>query len=56
MLRVSVYLTDIGLYGTFNEVYASYFDGNYPVRAFIGSGPLLLGCRFEMLGTAVRGR
>lgn len=54
LVSVQVFCPDTALYETFNEVYASYFDGNYPVRAFIGSGPLLRGCRFEVNGIAVR--
>jgi enamine deaminase RidA (YjgF/YER057c/UK114 family) len=54
LVQVQVFCPDTSLYETFNEVYASYFDGDYPVRAFIGSGPLLRGCRFEVNGIAAR--
>ena len=30
------------------------FDDAFPARAFVGSGTLLRGCRFEMMGTARR--
>jgi reactive intermediate/imine deaminase len=54
LVSVQVFCPDLSLYDTFNEVYASYFEERYPVRAFVGSGPLLRGCRFEINGIAVR--
>ncbi len=52
LVSVQVFCPDTSLYETFNEVYGSYFDGEYPVRSFIGSGPLLRGARFEVNGVA----
>ena len=54
LVYVTIYCPDLELYGAFNEVYRSYFAGDFPARAFIGSGPLLFGMRFEMQGIAVR--
>lgn len=55
LVSVQVFCPDLALYETFNRVYASYFTpGRFPARAFIGSGPLLRGCRFEIQGTAAR--
>ena len=54
LVSVQVFCPDLSLYDTFNEVYATYFERRYPVRAFVGSGPLLRGCRFEINGIAVR--
>ena len=54
LVSVQVFCSDIDQYGAFNEVYRTYFQGDFPVRAFVGSGPLLRGCRFEVNGTAVR--
>lgn len=55
LVAVQVYCSDLALYETFNRVYAGYFTpGAFPARAFIGSGPLLRGCRFELQGTAAR--
>lgn len=54
LVSVTVYCPDLALYGDFNEVYRSYFEGDFPARAFIGSGPLLFGMRFEMQGIAVK--
>jgi enamine deaminase RidA (YjgF/YER057c/UK114 family) len=54
LVSVTIYSPDLSLYGDFNEVYRSYFEGDFPARAFIGSGPLLFGMRFEMQGIAAR--
>ena len=54
LVRVQLFCSDVGLYQTFNDVYRQRFKGTFPARAFIGSGKLLRGCRFEILGTAVR--
>jgi reactive intermediate/imine deaminase len=54
LVSVTVYCSDLSLYGVFNEVYQTYFKKDYPARAFVGSGPLLFGGRFEMQGIAVK--
>jgi 2-iminobutanoate/2-iminopropanoate deaminase len=54
-VSVTVYCSDLSLYGTFNTVYKSYFHGNYPARAFVGVAQLLGGAHFEVQGIAVRG-
>ncbi len=55
LVAVEVYCPDLSLYGQFNDVYRSYFDGeDFPARAFVGSGPLLRGGRFEVKGIAVK--
>ena len=54
LVTVTIYCPDLSLYSDFNEVYRAYFNGDFPARAFIGSGPLLFGMRFEMQGIAVR--
>lgn len=54
LVSVTIYCPDLSLYAEFNEVYRSYFDGDFPARAFIGSGPLLFGMRFEMQAIAAR--
>lgn len=51
LVRVKVYCSDLTLYGAFNDLYRKRFTkGNFPTRAFIGSGPLLRGCKFEISG------
>ena len=54
LVSVTVFCSDLSLYDTFNGIYAGYFHGHYPARAFIGTGKLLRGGRFEVQGVAVR--
>ena len=54
LVQVQVFCSDVSLYGVFNGVYTSYFHDMPPARAFIGSGELLFGARFEVMGTAVK--
>lgn len=54
LVMVNVHCPDLSLYSDFNEVYRTYFTDHFPARAFLGSGPLLLGGRFEVTGIAVR--
>jgi reactive intermediate/imine deaminase len=54
LVTVQVFCPDLSLYDGFNAVYRSYFAKDFPARAFIGSGPLLRGGRFEVQATAVR--
>ena len=55
LVSVTIYCTDLDLYGTFNDVYRTYFHGRFPARAFIGASKLVRGARFEVMGTAVKG-
>jgi len=54
LVMVQLFCTDVELYDQFNAIYRQRFGDGFPARAFLGSGRLLRGCRFEMLGTAVR--
>jgi len=54
LVSVQVFCPDLSLYEKFNEIYRTYFSKSFPARAFIGSGPLLRGGRFEAQGIAVR--
>ena len=53
LVSIQVFCSDLSLYDTFNAVYRTYFQRDFPVRAFIGSGPLLRNGRFEISGIAV---
>ena len=53
LVVVQVFASDVADYGAFNSVYRTYFTSEFPARAFLGSGPLLFGARFEVMGTAV---
>ena len=55
LVYVQLFCSDVSLFDTFNGVYRQYFSADLPARAFIGSGPLLFGARFEIIGIAVRG-
>ena len=54
VVSMQVFCPDLSLFERFNSVYRSYFHEPYPARAFLGSGPLLLGARFEIMGIAVK--
>lgn len=54
LVSVTIYCPDLTLYKEFNDIYRTYFTKAFPARAFVGSGPLLFGMRFEMLGVAVK--
>ncbi len=54
LVSVQVFCSDVSLYDTFNQVYRGYFKGDFPARAFLGSGKLLFGARYEVLGVAVK--
>ena len=54
LVWVQVFSPDVSLWEQFNAAYLKRFSKALPARAFIGSGPLLKGGRFEMMGIAVR--
>jgi 2-iminobutanoate/2-iminopropanoate deaminase len=54
IVSMQVFCTDMKQYDAFNDVYKSYFRGDYPARAFIGIDKLVRGARFEVMGIAVR--
>jgi 2-iminobutanoate/2-iminopropanoate deaminase len=54
LIYVQIFCSDISLFAAFNAIYRTYFAKDFPSRAFIGSGPLLFGARFEIQGIAAR--
>jgi 2-iminobutanoate/2-iminopropanoate deaminase len=54
LVWVQVFSPDVSLWERFNAAYVKRFSKELPARAFIGSGPLLKGGRFEMLGVAIK--
>jgi 2-iminobutanoate/2-iminopropanoate deaminase len=54
LVWVQIYSPDVSLWERFNAAYVKRFSGEMPARAFLGSGPLLKGGRFEMLGLAAK--
>jgi 2-iminobutanoate/2-iminopropanoate deaminase len=53
LVMVTIFAPDVSNFAAFNAVYLPYFSGPLPARAFIGSGPLLFGARFEITAIAV---
>jgi enamine deaminase RidA (YjgF/YER057c/UK114 family) len=54
LVSVQIFCPDVSHYDAFNKVYRTYFKQEFPARAFLGSGPLLNGAKFEVQGIAVR--
>jgi enamine deaminase RidA (YjgF/YER057c/UK114 family) len=54
LVSIQIFTPDVSNYDGFNKVYRTYFKQEYPARAFLGSGPLLNGAKFEIQGIAVR--
>jgi 2-iminobutanoate/2-iminopropanoate deaminase len=54
LVYVQIFCPDVSLFDRFNAVYRTCFREPLPARAFIGSGPLLLGAHFEIQGIAVK--
>ena len=55
VVKCTVMLADIGEWGTFNQVYAGFFEaGRYPARSALGANGLALGARVEVECIAVR--
>lgn len=54
LVSVQIYCSDVSQYDAFNRVYRTYFTREFPARAFISSGPLLFGARFEVVSVAVK--
>jgi len=54
LVSVQIFCPDVANYDAFNKVYRTMFKQEYPARAFLGSGPLLNGAKFEIQGIAVK--
>lgn len=54
LVSVQIFCSDVSNYDAFNRVYRTYFAKEFPARAFLGSGTLLFGARFEVQAIAVR--
>jgi 2-iminobutanoate/2-iminopropanoate deaminase len=53
--RISIYLTDMGLFAELNEVYAGFFSEPFPVRSTVGVAALPKGALVEMDATVPLG-
>ena len=54
LLSLQIFCSDVTLFEKFNTVYRTYFKGEFPTRAFLGSGKLLFDARFEVQGIAAK--
>jgi 2-iminobutanoate/2-iminopropanoate deaminase len=48
VVKVTAYLTDLGDFATFNEVYGEFFEGAPPARATVGVAALPKGAKVEV--------
>ena len=48
VVRLGLYLTDLGQFAAVNAVMADYFDAPYPARSTIGVASLPRGAQFEV--------
>jgi 2-iminobutanoate/2-iminopropanoate deaminase len=56
LVYVQIFCADVAHYDAFNKIYRGFFKQEFPARAFLGSGKLLFGARFEVQGIAVKRR
>ena len=52
--KVTIYVTDMSLYGRINEVYATYFSEPFPAREMVCVKELPLGAKLEISMIAVK--
>lgn len=52
LLKVTIFLQDMGNFGAVNQVYGSYFSGDYPARCAYEVAALPLGADIEIDGIA----
>ena len=53
LVKVNIFLTDLGHFATVNEIMAQYFTEPYPARAAVGVAELPKGTDVEMDGVMV---
>ncbi len=53
IVKLNIFLTDLGNFATVNEIMAQYFQQPYPARAAIGVAALPKGAEVEMDGILV---
>ena len=54
VVQAQVFLADIADFAKMNEVYASYFTGDFPTRAAFQVADLPAGAKVEILATAIK--
>jgi len=53
VVKTTIFLTDMSLFGAVNEVYAGYLSGNYPARETVAVKGLPKGVNVEISMTAL---
>ena len=53
LVKVNVFLIDLGNFAKVNEIMATYFDQPYPARAAVGVSTLPRGAQVEIEGVMV---
>ena len=53
VVKTTIFLTDMALFGAVNEVYAGYLSGNYPARETVAVKGLPKGVNVEISMTAL---
>lgn len=48
VVKSTIYVTDMTIYGTVNEIYATYFESPYPARETVCVKELPLGAKVEI--------
>ena len=48
VIRCGIFVTDLGDFATVNDMYASFFEGDYPARATVQVAALPLGAKVEI--------
>ncbi len=48
VIRCGIFVTDLGDFATVNDMYASFFAGDYPARATVQVAALPLGAKVEI--------
>ena len=48
VVKTTIFLTDMSLFGSVNEIYAKYFNGDYPARETIAAKGLPKNARVEI--------
>ncbi len=54
IVKTTIFLSDMSLFGQVNEVYGSYFTGNYPARETVAVKGLPKGVNVEISVTALQ--
>ncbi len=54
VVKTTIYMTDMSLYGEINKVYGSYFSDPYPAREAVCVKELPLGAKIEISMVAVK--